>query len=144
MAIGAGYLLGRTHKARLALALGAAAASGQLDRAPGGLVEQGTKALISSGPLSGLQEPGERLVEAGKAAATAAVTSRINSVSDRLQQRAESLRAPDVLSGVSSGKGGKEEQEPPEQAKQQRQEPEAKQKEESRPESGQKQDALQT
>ena len=84
MALGAGYVLGRNHKMRLALALGAAAATGQLGRAPGQLAQKGTKALGDT-PLGGLQEPGKQLVEAGKSAAVAAVVGRINSLSDRLQ-----------------------------------------------------------
>lgn len=88
MALGTGYLLGRNHKMRLALALGAAAATGQLGRAPGQLAQRGTKALGGT-PLGTLQEPGQRLVEAGKSAAVAAVVGRINSLSDRLAVGAE-------------------------------------------------------
>jgi hypothetical protein len=109
-AIGVGYLLGRTHKMRLALALGTAAATGQLGRAPGALMQRGAKALTSSGGLGQVAEPGQRLLEAGKTAAMAAVTSRIDVMSDRLHERADALRAPSVP-GV-----GQQEAEQPQEA----------------------------
>lgn len=111
-AIGVGYLLGRTHKTRLAIALGVAAATGQLGRAPGALMERGTKALAGAGALGQVTEPGQRLLEASKAAAMAALTSRIDTVSHVLSERADALGAPTV---PRPGKQDSDEQEPDEQ-----------------------------
>jgi len=106
MALGTGYLLGRNHKMRLALALGAAAATGQLGRAPGQLAQKGTKALGGT-PLGTLQEPSKQLVEAGKSAAVAAVVGRINSLSDRLQEGA----GQDTTGVRGDGGGGRDQDE---------------------------------
>jgi hypothetical protein len=108
-AIGVGYLLGRTHKTRLALALGVAAATGQLGRAPGELMQRGTKALAGSDALGPVAEPGQRLLEASKAAAMAAFTSRLDSMSHALTDRADALRAPTLPRS-----GGQEAEQPKE------------------------------
>jgi len=94
LAIGAGYLLGRTHKMRWALLLGAAAASGRLNSLPGELLQRGTKLLGSSPELSQLGSSAEKLVDAGKAAATTALSSRMESIGNMLNERAEALGAP--------------------------------------------------
>ena len=59
-----------------------------------GLLQQGAKALSSSPELAKLtDEMKGRLVEAGKAAAVAAVSSKINSLSEGLRDRSEAMRA---------------------------------------------------
>src|SRR5689334_23046174 len=87
-----GYVLGRRRNLRAALMLGAAAAAGRASANHGSLLDQGRRLLGREGAvgeLSGLARP---LVEAGKAAARTAVTDRIDSVSDLLRDRSESLR----------------------------------------------------
>jgi hypothetical protein len=94
IAVGLGYLLGRRRKLRTALALGAAAAIGRLSRDPGQLLARGTKALGGSAEMRRVAELGGPLVEAGKAAARAAVSNRIGAMSERVQDRGEALRRP--------------------------------------------------
>ncbi|MFC4999442.1 hypothetical protein ACFPIJ_16560 [Dactylosporangium cerinum] len=93
LAAGIGYLLGRQRKLRWGLLLAAAAASGRLGR-PGGLLQHGVRALGSLPEIGKLGELGAPLVEATKDAARAAVTGRIDSVSGRLRERADTLREP--------------------------------------------------
>ena len=100
LAVGAGYLLGRRRKVRMALMLGGAAMTG--GGIPGQLARRGTKLLGSSDVLGKLTPElgevtgliGEELVPVGKAAARAAVNSQINALSDRVHERAEALRNP--------------------------------------------------
>ncbi|MEV1287524.1 hypothetical protein [Micromonospora sp. NPDC049679] len=91
-AVGIGYLLGRRRKLQLALTLGAAAAAGRLSGNSGDLL-RGAGSLISSPELGKLAGLGRPLVAAGKAAAMTAVSSRIDAISDQLQDRAGTLRA---------------------------------------------------
>lgn len=95
MAVAGGYLLGRSRKMKWALTLGAMMAGKRFSGAPSGLLQQGTQALRSSPEVSRLTEDIRgRLVEVGKTAAMAAVSSRIDSFSDMLHERAETLRRP--------------------------------------------------
>ncbi|MGP3949974.1 hypothetical protein [Streptomyces sp. 7N604] len=89
MAIAGGYVLGRRRKTRLALALAALAARRGLGGQGGGRAGE----LLKSPELSRLTKNlrGE-LLAAGKAAAAGAVSNRVDSLSDRLEQRATSLR----------------------------------------------------
>ncbi len=109
VAVGAGYLLGRRRKMRMALMLsGAAMAGGLGGGVPGQLLRRGTK-LLGSADVLGKVSPelgevtgmiGGELLPVGKAAAKAAVSSRINALSDRVHERAEALRNPqDVTAG---------------------------------------------
>lgn len=83
LALGAGYLLGRTKKLRWALLL----ATG------GSRLRQGVKSLGSSGELAELAEPLRgRLMEAARAAAVTAASSGIENLTDRVHNRAESLQ----------------------------------------------------
>jgi hypothetical protein len=91
---GAGYLLGRRRKLRVALVLGSAVAAGRLSRDPRGLLGQGGKALGGAGEVGKLGGLGAPLVAATKAAATSVVTRRVNAVSDGLRRRADRLREP--------------------------------------------------
>lgn len=86
--IGLGYLLGRTRKMRLALMVAAAGLSGNAG-SPRALVQQGLKQLASSPELSKIAETARgELLDAAKSAAIGVATSRIDSLSDRLQERA--------------------------------------------------------
>jgi hypothetical protein len=109
--MGAGYVLGRKHKMRLALLLGAAAASGRLPSAPGELLKRSPLGSATGLDKAGL---GGRLAQAGKAAAVTVASSQIESITDRLHSRAESLR-----------KGGKAESEEAEEAEEPQERPQA-------------------
>ena len=77
----AGYLLGRMHKLKLALIVGSAIANRKLVSSQ---VDKLTDAA-GIGPL------GEQLVSAGRKAAIGAVSSRIDSLSDRIAERTSAL-----------------------------------------------------
>lgn len=100
LAVTAGYLLGRFHKMKWALTLAAIAGRGQLKGGKGGLLQQGAKILTSSPEVTKLtDEMRGRLVDAGKAAAVAVVSSKINSLSDGLRERSDAMRAPGAGDG---------------------------------------------
>jgi hypothetical protein len=126
VAIGVGYYLGRRRKMRTATVMAVAAASGGLGSMGPAALKRGAK-LLSSTELAGSLGPQVNdivetvrgdLLDAAKAAATAAVTSRVESLSDNLHTRAETLRNPEAavseagetVSGagekVASGAGG--------------------------------------
>ncbi|MCO6003834.1 hypothetical protein NE236_02470 [Actinoallomurus purpureus] len=101
IAVGAGYLMGRRRKMKLALTLAAAGASGRIGKNPAGLVKQGTKLLSASPEVKALTDTVRgRLVEAGKAAAVTAASSQIDALSDRLQRRTDALLKPQVPGGT--------------------------------------------
>jgi len=102
MAIGIGYLLGRRRKMRMATVLAAAAATGGLGGIGGAALKRGAKLLGSTEMLSKVAPQfGEiadtvrgDLLDAGKSAAAAAVNGRIESLTDSLHERAETIRNP--------------------------------------------------
>jgi len=112
LALGVGYVLGRRRKLRMTTVLAAAAATGGAGSLGGLGLRRGLKMLSSTGALGDLgPQLGEiaetvrgDLVDAGKAAALAAVNERIGSLSDTLHDRAESLRSPaaEVADGAGS------------------------------------------
>jgi hypothetical protein len=82
---------------RVALTLAAAGATGKLASNPAALVKQGTALLGSSPQLKGLTDDVRgRLVSTGKAAAISALSSQINGLTDRLQERTEQLKSPNL------------------------------------------------
>lgn len=87
LAVTGGYLLGRFHKARWAMALAGAAAGRRMRSGNGG-------GLLKSEEFGKITENlrGE-LAAAGKAAAVAATARQIDAVSDRLAERTQALRA---------------------------------------------------
>jgi hypothetical protein len=102
LAIGAGYLLGRKRRLRLALIVASAAATGRVGDVAAKALKGGGSAATSSEALGKLSPElskvmgtmrGE-LADAGKAAVQAAVASRIESLTDSLHDRAEGLRNP--------------------------------------------------
>jgi hypothetical protein len=107
LALGVGYILGRRHKMRLATMLALGAATGGAARLGPAAMRQGAKYLGKT-DIAGALGPqvteivdtvrGE-LLDAAKGAATAAVTSRIDSLSDNLHERAETLRNPEAAVG---------------------------------------------
>jgi hypothetical protein len=114
IAMGVAYLLGRHRKLRTALVLGGAAAVGRFSRDPGQLVARGAKALTGSPELRKVAQLGGPLVAASKDAARAAVSNRIDVMSERLQDRSEGLRRP--RRAADAGARGQEREEAPEEA----------------------------
>jgi hypothetical protein len=102
LAIGAGYVLGRRRKMRMAAVLAGATAVGGIGGLGGSVLRRGMTALGSTDLLGGvapqLGDIADKvrgdLLDAGKAAALAAVTGRIDSLTDSLHERADTLRAP--------------------------------------------------
>lgn len=111
LAIAAGYYLGRRHKMRLAATLVAAGVAGRMRRGGGGLLEQ---ALTTLGASPEMEEAFERLrgdlTKAGKAAAVAATSRQMETLSAKVHDRAEALRVPS-MSGAESGEEEYEEEE---------------------------------
>lgn len=102
LGVGMGYLLGRTRKMRLALMIAAAGATRKVG-SPGQLVQRGLKQLVATPELGKLTEIARgELMNAAKAAAVTAASSRIDSLNERLQDRA-------------GGRGKTQEQEEPSQ-----------------------------
>jgi hypothetical protein len=119
LALGVGYVLGRRRKMRLATMLAVGAATGGIGRFGPAAVRRGAKYLGST-DIAGALGPqvGEivstirgDLLDAGKAAAATAVSSRIESLSDNLHERAETLRNPEAAvagAGEAAGRAGQE------------------------------------
>ena len=114
LALGVGYLLGRRRKMRLTTMLAVGAATGGVGGLGGTALRRGMKMLGSTeavgkfAPQLGELADTVRsdLMDAGKAAATAAVTSRIESLTDSLQERAEMVRDP-AAAADSAGKAAR-------------------------------------
>lgn len=102
-AIGVGYLLGRRKKFRTATLMAAAAAVGGTT-VGGPVLRRGMKMIGNSDALGKVApQLGELadtvrgdLLGAGKAAAAAAVSNRVDALTDSLQGRAERLRNPEA------------------------------------------------
>ncbi|MGW8065468.1 DNA primase [Streptomyces ziwulingensis] len=101
LAVGAGYLLGRTKKLKLAVAVGTMVAGKKMNLTPKGIAE-----LVSSQLQNNPQfkEIGDQLRTdlrgVGKAASGAMVERQIDALADRLSGRTAQVR--DQLSGVAS------------------------------------------
>ncbi|MEU6717385.1 hypothetical protein ABZ897_38470 [Nonomuraea sp. NPDC046802] len=94
LALVAGYYLGRRRKLRCAAALAMAGVAGALRQGNGGgLLKQGLSALGTSPEIERLTGKlrGE-LMEVGKAAAIAAATRQVDSLTEKIHGRADSLR----------------------------------------------------
>ncbi|MFD6063099.1 hypothetical protein [Rhodococcus wratislaviensis] len=91
-AIGAGYLLGRTRRMKLALMLAGAGTTGRFRGGPRELLTLGTKMLANSPEVAKLGDTvrGE-LLGAAKAAAVTAASQRIDSLSNRLQSGGQEI-----------------------------------------------------
>jgi hypothetical protein len=114
VAIGVGYYLGRRRKMRAATALALGAATGGLGGLGPAALKRGTK-LLSNTDIAGSLGPQVNdivdtvrgdLLDAGKAAATAAVTSRLESFADNLHDRAETLRHPEAAVSETVSEAG--------------------------------------
>ena len=114
LALGVGYVLGRRRKMRLTTMLAVGAATGGVGGLGGAALKRGMKMLGSTeavgkfAPQLGELADTVRsdLMDAGKAAATAAVTSRIESLTDSLQERADMVRDP-AAAADSAGKAAR-------------------------------------
>jgi len=119
LAIGVGYILGRRRKMRLATMLAIGAATGGAARLGPAVMRQGAKYLGKTDIAGALGPPVTEIVDtvrgdlldAAKGAAAAAVTSRIDSVSASLHDRAETLRNPGAAAGKAGQKAGEYEDE---------------------------------
>ncbi|MBC2638226.1 MULTISPECIES: hypothetical protein [unclassified Rhodococcus (in: high G+C Gram-positive bacteria)] len=87
LAVGAGYMLGRTKKMKLALMLAAGGASRQLSSGGSlGLLNEGRKLLADSPEVAQLGKTvRHELMNAAKTAAVTAASQRIDSLNSRLQ-----------------------------------------------------------
>ncbi|MEV1076695.1 DNA primase [Streptomyces sp. NPDC050211] len=99
LAIGAGYVLGRTKKMKLAFAVGTLVAGKRMQLGPRALADLVTRQLADNPQF---KEIGDQLREdlrgVGKAASGAMVERRLDAIADRLHGRTEQVR--DQLAGV--------------------------------------------
>ncbi|ACZ89559.1 hypothetical protein Sros_6853 [Streptosporangium roseum DSM 43021] len=130
LAVGAGYLLGRNRRLRMAVALAAAGATGRLGASGSDLVQQVLKKLGTVPELEKIVDSvrGE-LFEVGKAAAKAAATKQVDALTSKLHERADMLRTPGKPGGAEEA-----EEEEPEPAPKRRGRKAAKAREEQEPE----------
>ncbi|GAB3114346.1 hypothetical protein GCM10027160_19970 [Streptomyces calidiresistens] len=131
-----GYLLGRTKKARIAFAVATYVAGRRFGLNPRDLAAQGVRKLRENPQFA---ELGDRvsgdLVDAGRAAAVAAVSRRLGSLTETLQERNAALRA--AAGGPPSGREEPEEEpeedeesEEPEEGEEPEEEPEPEEEDE--------------
>jgi hypothetical protein len=113
LALGAGYLLGRTHKFRWALILGTAAATGRMSGLPAQAMERGTKVMQSSPELAKMAESAQKLLDAGRGAVMTAMSSRVESMGQALEGRAKDIGGGAIGAGqgvaekAKPGRGGR-------------------------------------
>jgi hypothetical protein len=117
LAVGVGYVLGRRRKMRTATMIALGAATGGIGGLGPAVLKRGAK-MLGSTDIAGTFGPQVNeivstvrgdLLDAGKAAATTAVSSRIDSLSDSLHERAETFRNPEAAvagAGHAAGKAG--------------------------------------
>ena len=102
MAVGAGYMLGRTHKMKLALMLAGFGASRRFPGGSLGVLNEGRKLLADSPEVAKLGVTVRKeLMNAAKAAAVTAASQRIDSLNTRLQS------GENLLGGLGEAAGGK-------------------------------------
>ncbi|MFE9168890.1 DNA primase [Streptomyces kebangsaanensis] len=113
LAVGAGYLLGRTKKAKLALAVGSMVAGKKMNLGPRQLADLVNQQLKNNPQF---KEIGDQLRQdlrgVGKAASGAMVERQMTALADRLHGRTSQVR--DQLAGVvpkTGGDGGEKETE---------------------------------
>ncbi|MGW7068925.1 DNA primase [Streptomyces sp. NPDC054855] len=118
LAVGAGYVLGRTKKMKLAFAVGTMVAGKRMNLSPRALGDLLSQQLQNNPQF---KEIGDQLREdmrgVGKAATGALVERQISGLADRLHGRTADVR--DQLSGVTPdipGRGTQEDEEEPDDA----------------------------
>ncbi|MEU0071739.1 DNA primase [Streptomyces sp. NPDC006332] len=108
LAVGAGYLLGRTKKMKLAFAVGSLVAGKKMNLTPKGVAELVSQQLQNNPQF---KEIGDQLRQdlrgVGKAASGAMVERQIDAIADRLHGRTAQVR--DQLSGVAPDVGAEDE-----------------------------------
>jgi hypothetical protein len=106
LAVGAGYLLGRTKKLKMAVAVGTMVAGKKMNLTPKGIAEL-VSAQLQNNPQ--FKEIGDQLRTdlrgVGKAASGALVERQIDALADRLHGRTAQVR--DQLSGAASAAPGR-------------------------------------
>jgi len=104
LAVGAGYLLGRTKKLKMAVAVGSLVAGKRLNLTPKGIADLVSQQLRDNPQF---KEIGDQLRQdlrgVGKAASGAIVERQIDALADRLHGRTAEVR--DQLAGAVPGKG---------------------------------------
>ncbi|OQD53581.1 DNA primase [Streptomyces phaeoluteigriseus] len=125
LALGAGYVLGRTKKMKLALAVGSMVAGKRLNLTPRGVADLVSQQLKDNPQFKQIgDELRQDLRGVGKAASGAMVERQINALADRLHSRTGQVR--DQLEGVVPGGGGdKDEEEDDREASEEYDEPES-------------------
>ncbi|MFL5995012.1 MAG: DNA primase [Streptomyces sp.] len=110
LAVGAGYLLGRTKKLKMAFAVGTLVAGKRMHLSPKAVADLVSQQLLKNPQF---KEIGDTLREdlrgVGKAASGAMVERQIDAIADRLHGRTAEVR--DQLSGVVPGRSEDEESE---------------------------------
>ncbi|ABG92525.1 MULTISPECIES: hypothetical protein [Rhodococcus] len=108
LAVGAGYMLGRSHKMKLALMLAGAGASSRFPSGSLGVLGQGGKLLANSPEVAKLGETVRKeLMRAAKTAAVTAASRRIDSLSSRLQSGGGDLHLVDSVGTAADGRRSK-------------------------------------
>ncbi|MBL1065638.1 hypothetical protein [Streptomyces sp. 7-21] len=111
-----GYLLGRTKKTKIALAL-ATYAAGRALGSPRERVMSGLRTVAEQAGLTGLGDQlREEVSRAGRAAATEAAERRLGTLAETLQARTKALRGPEASGNGSEEPGEPDEPEEPEDA----------------------------
>lgn len=122
LAVGAGYVLGRTKKMKLALAVGSAVAGRRMHLSPRALGDVVSQQLLKNPQF---KEIGDQLREdlrgVGKAATGTLLERRLEGLADRLHGRTALMR--DQLAGVTPEVPGRDEAEEPEEAGEEVEEP---------------------
>jgi len=106
LAVGAGYLLGRTRKMKLALMLAGAGITGKFPARPADLAARGLQSLGGSEQLGQLKEQLRvDMLGAARSAALTAVTHQVDSINDRLQGVTSAVGADEALDEVGTTVG---------------------------------------
>ncbi|MGY5059697.1 DNA primase [Streptomyces sp. 900105755] len=133
LAIGAGYLLGRTKKLKMAVAVGSLVAGKRLNLTPKALLDLANQQLRDNPQF---KEIGDQLRHdlrgVGKAASGAMVDRQLGALADRLHGRTAEVR--DQLAGVVPDTGGGRDDEEPEEEQEPEEEPEQEPEEDQEPE----------
>src|SRR4051812_16754383 len=99
LAVGAGYLLGRTKKLKMAFAVGTLAAGKRMHLSPKAVADLVSQQLLKNPQFKEIRDTRrEDLRGVGKAASGAMVERQIDAIADRLHGRTAEVR--DQLSGV--------------------------------------------
>ena len=119
LAVGAGYLLGRTRKMKLALAVGALAAGRRMPRGPGALKELMQQLARNPQLKEAAEQVRGELRGVGRAASSALVERRMSDLADLLHDRTQAVRdrmTEAAGQAVGDQPSGEEEPEEPEGA----------------------------